>query len=346
MKISDFRSDTVTQPDEEMRQAMARAVVGDDVFGEDPTVKELEEKAAEIFGKEAALFLPSGTMANQVAVFCHTQAGDEVILERDSHIYNFEVGGLAVISRVQVHPIVGEQGVMSPEDVERAIRPKNLHLPRTSLICLENTHNLAGGKVLPLENIRAIWEIAKTHNVRVHIDGARIFNACCASGISPREYAHYCHSLSFCLSKGLGAPVGSLLVGDKEWIEEARRVRKMLGGGMRQAGVLAACGLIALERREQLTRDHHLARQLTQGLSQFPQIHIEEPETNIVMVYLSPPFQAEEFVQRIREKGVLAVAIRQNLVRFVTHKDVDEQDVQRAIEAVGSVLEKSQRSGP
>ena len=340
MKISDFRSDTVTQPDEVMRQAMAQASVGDDVWGEDPTVKELEQRSAQIFGKEAALFLPSGTMANQVAVFCHTCPGDEVILEKSSHLYNFEVGGLAVISQVQAHPIAGEEGIIPPEKVKQAIRPLNIHLPRTALICLENTHNLAGGRVLPLENIQDIWEIAQTHNLRVHIDGARIFNACIASGIPPQKYANYCHSLSFCLSKGLGAPVGSLLVGDREWIEEARRVRKMLGGGMRQAGVLAACGLVALERRHQLARDHHLAKSLARELSQFPQIQVKNPETNIVMVELLPPLQAESFIRKIRSQGVLAVAIAQNLVRFVTHRDVGEKDVQKALKAVQIALEK------
>ncbi|MCR4397255.1 MAG: threonine aldolase family protein, partial [Candidatus Saccharicenans sp.] len=243
---SDFRSDTVTRPTEEMRRAMMEAEVGDDVLGDDPTVQKLEELAAAIMGKEAGLFVPSGTMGNSIAVKMWTRELEEVIVEEKSHIYNMESTHLTFISRVTPRPLPSRHGIMDPELVRRHVRLPSVHTPRTSLICLENTHNNWGGAVLPLENFREIRKIADEFGLKVHLDGARIFNASQASGVPVKEYAQYCDSVMFCLSKGLSSPVGSMLVSDRQMIDYARRIRKALGGGMRQVGVLAACGIISL----------------------------------------------------------------------------------------------------
>ncbi|RME86517.1 MAG: low-specificity L-threonine aldolase [Planctomycetota bacterium] len=333
MKVSDFRSDTVTRPCEDMRKAMASAEVGDDVFGDDPTVQKLEKMSAQLFEKEAALFLPSGTMANQIACFCHTQPGDEVILEAFSHIYNFEVAALAVISRVQARPLESERGILSPEKVEKSIRPQNLHVPRTSLLCVENTHNMHGGRVIPFENLQRLYKITREHEMALHLDGARIFNASYASGIPVSQYASLADSVSFCLSKGLGAPVGSILVSTKEFIQRARKIRKMLGGGMRQAGVLAACGIVALEKRELLIRDHERAKKLGAGLASLSSFHVVQPvETNIVMVDLDSNLPASKVVEAFQKEGIWIVAVSPYRIRLVTHRDVDDQDVERCIE--------------
>ncbi len=344
-RYADFRSDTVTRPTEAMRQAMAAAEVGDDVLGDDPTVQRLEARAAEMLGKDAALYVPSGTMGNAIAVKVWTQEGDEVIVEERSHIYNLEVAHLSMISRVLPRPVPSQRGAMDPERVERAIRKRGLHIPGTSLICLENTHNYCGGAVVPLENFRAIREVADRHGLKVHLDGARIFNAQVASGVPAREFARYVDSVMFCFSKGLGAPIGSILVGPKDFIEEARRVRKLLGGGMRQVGVIAAAALVALETMiDRLADDHRRAKRLAQGLAEIPGIALdpETVETNIVFFdIVAPGWTAPAFVEAMKQHGVLCLAAGPQTIRMVTHKDVDDTDVERAIEAAQRVLRQS-----
>jgi len=330
----DLRSDTVTKPTEEMRKAMAQAEVGDDVYGEDPTINELERLAAETFGKEAALFVPSGTMGNQVSIMAHTQRGDEVILEADSHIFWYEVGAMAVLSGVMPHPVPGKNGAMDPDDVKKAIRPRNIHFPRTSLIAIENTHNRSGGRVVPLENIKEIYTIAKEHGINVHIDGARIFNASIASGVPVKEYAKYADSVMFCLSKGLCAPVGSIVVGDRDFIERARKARKMLGGGMRQAGVLAAVGIIALTKMvDRLKEDHENAKFLALKLKEIGySVNPEDVETNMVILRTDNlKVNAHEFIEELRNSGVLANAVSNTEIRLVTHKDVSGNDIEEAL---------------
>lgn len=335
----DLRSDTVTKPTVEMRKAMAEAEVGDDVYGEDPTVNRLEELAAEMFNKEAALFVASGTMGNQVSIMAHTQRGDEVILEADSHIFWYEAGAMSVLSGVMPHPIKGNNGAMDPEEVRRAIRPKDIHFPRTSLISIENTHNRSGGRVVPLENFKAIYEIAKQFDMNVHIDGARIFNAAIASNVPVKEYAKYADSLMFCLSKGLCAPVGSIVVGSKEFIERARKARKILGGGMRQAGVLAAVGIVALTKMvDRLREDHENAKFLALKLREIGyMVNPEEVETNMVILRTDNlRVNAHQLLKAMKERGVLAVAFSDSSIRLVTHNDVSRNDILRALD----VLEK------
>lgn len=335
----DLRSDTVTKPTVEMRKAMAEAEVGDDVYGEDPTVNRLEELAAEMFNKEAALFVASGTMGNQVSIMANTQRGDEVILEADSHIFWYEAGAMSVLSGVMPHPIKGNNGAMDPEEVRRAIRPKDIHFPRTSLISIENTHNRSGGRVVPLENFKAIYEIAKQFDMNVHIDGARIFNAAIASNVPVKEYAKYADSLMFCLSKGLCAPVGSIVVGSKEFIERARKARKILGGGMRQAGVLAAAGIVALTKMvNRLREDHENAKFLAVKLREIGyMVNPEEVETNMVILRTDNlRVNAHQLLKAMKERGVLAVAFSDSSIRLVTHNDVSRNDILRALD----VLEK------
>ncbi len=340
MKMIDLRSDTVTKPTPGMRQAMARAEVGDDVYGEDPTVNQLQERAAELLGMEAALFVPSGTMGNQIAIKVHTRPGDEVVLEADSHIFNYELGMMAAFSGVLPRPIPTERGVLPLEAVAAAVRPSVYYLSRTGLICIENTHNRKAGAVYPLEQARELLEFAHSKGIPVHLDGARIFNAAVATGLPAKELVRGFDSVMFCLSKGLGAPVGSLLVGPEEFIEEARRVRKMLGGGMRQAGILAAAGLYALEHHiDRLAEDHEHAHLLHESLRQFePElIELEPVETNIVIFTLKR-MAAEEFAARMREQGVLVHAIGPRRIRLVTHLDVSHEDILRASEAMEEVL--------
>lgn len=340
-RYSDFRSDTVTRPTEKMRRAMAEAAVGDDVLGDDPTVRELERRAAEIMGKEAALFCPSGTMANSIAVKMGTGPLEEVIVEERSHIYNMESTHMTLISGVTPRPVRSHRGAMDPEDVAAAVRKPNVHTPRTSMICLENTHNNWGGAVVPLENFRAMRRIADEHGLKVHLDGARIFNASVAAGVPVRAYADQVDSLQFCLSKGLSAPVGSLLVAGRERIEFARRLRKALGGGMRQVGVLAAPGLIALtEMVDRLADDHARAKALARGIGGLPGVRIdpETVETDIVIFgFDHPTITVPAMVEKMREKGVLALAIYGG-IRMVTHKDVGDEDVERAVKAFREIL--------
>ncbi len=341
-EISDFRSDTVTRPTPEMRRAMAEAVVGDDVLGDDPTVIRLEAMAAETMGKAAGLFMPSGTMGNSVAVKVWTRELEEVIVEARSHIYNMESTHLTFISRVTPRPIPSRRGAMDPEEVERNIRTPNVHSPRTSLICLENTHNNWSGAVVPLANFRALRDVADRHGLRIHLDGARLFNAAAASGVSVKEYAGQADSVMFCLSKGLSAPVGSMLVGPGEFIDTARRVRKALGGGMRQAGVLAAPGIIALAvMTKRLAEDHGRAKRLAAGIAGLPGVSLDPAavETNILIFGFSHPrLSSAALLDALAKRRILALAIAGG-VRLVTHKDIDDEDVDRAAAAFREILD-------
>jgi len=341
--ISDFRSDTVTRPTPKMRQAMAAAVVGDDVLGDDPTVEALQAKAAATLGMEAALFVPSGTMGNEIAVNVWTNPGDEIILESRSHIYLYEAGGPARISGVQVCPIETTDGAMPVEAVRASIKDSSdLHCPTTSLICIENTHNMHGGRVLPIDYLRSLRELSLKRQIPIHLDGARLFNAAQASGIPANEYAALADSVMFCLSKGLGAPIGSMLVGSSDFIEKARRVRKVLGGGMRQVGVIAAPAIIALEEMvDRLHIDNENAKKLALGIAGLPGVVLDPDtvETNIVLVRLvSPAPAADEVFQQLANRGVLSIPLGPDLIRFVTHNDVDATDVERLIDALREVL--------
>jgi threonine aldolase len=337
----DLRSDTVTLPTEEMYEAMRTAPVGDDVLGEDPTVRRLEEAAAARLGKEAGLFFPSGTMANLAALLAHTRRGDEVILEAESHIVYYEAAGLAVAGALMPRPLPGRYGALDPDQVAEAIRPDDVHFPRTGLVCLENTHNRAGGTVISLEQTRAVCAVAHAAGIPVHIDGARIFNAALALGLDAATLVADADSVMFSLSKGLSAPVGSVLVGSRAFIAAARRARKLLGGGMRQAGVIAAAGLVALERMvDRLVEDHAHARLLGERLAAVPGVAIDlaTVQTNIVRFSTAPcGLEAPQFVARLREHGVLAGARDRWTIRMVTHRHITAADVEAAAEAVRAV---------
>lgn len=329
MKIIDMRSDTVTLPTEEMRRAMFEAEVGDDVYEDDPTLKGLEELGAGLLGKEAALFVPSGTFGNQLALLTHCLRGDEVILEENCHIMEHEVGGSAVIAGVQLRAIKGKNGAMDPEEVKRAIREDDIHYPRTGLICMENAHSC--GAVLPLENMREIYNIAREYNIPVHIDGARIFNAATALNIAPSDIAACGDSVNLCLSKGLAAPVGSLLLGSAEFIARARKNRKLMGGGMRQAGILAAAGIVALNTMvDRLGEDHENARLFAQEISKLDKIKVKWDRLDINMVYfeiIGSGIKSQELVSAFQEKGIRINGIDRGEYRFVTNKDVTREDV-------------------
>ncbi|MFF2528508.1 low-specificity L-threonine aldolase [Brevibacillus sp. NPDC058079] len=339
MKI-DLRSDTVTKPTEEMLRAMAEAEVGDDVYREDPTVNRLEAIAAEILGKEAALFVTSGTQGNQVAVLTHCVNGDEVIAEADSHIFYYEGGAMSALAGVQTRTLVGERGALRAEDVERAIRGNNIHFPRTKLICLENTHNRAGGAVISVAQMKSVYDTAQKHGIPVHLDGARLFNAAVAQGVAVSELSTFADTVQICLSKGLSAPVGSILAGDRAFMEEARWWRKKLGGGLRQAGYLAAPGIIALtQMTERLAEDHERAQQLAIGLRQLS-LQVEQVETNIVLVNTDSIGQtAVAFLDRLEEKGVLAVDFDEYVIRFTTHRHITDQHIETVVAAVEQLLE-------
>ena len=339
----DLRSDTVTRPTQAMRRAMFEAALGDDVFGEDPTVNRLEEYVAELLGKEAALYAPSGTMCNQIGVFVGTDRGDEVLLHEDAHVFIYEAGAPALLSGVQVRPLPGEGGVISPETLRAAVRPENVHFPRPKLLCLENTHNTAGGKVFPLEDFAAVAAEARELGLKVHLDGARLFNAQAATGIPAREWCEHADTVSVCSSKGLGAPVGSLLAGDGETIREARRARKAFGGGMRQAGVIAAGSLYAFEHHtERLAEDHERAKKLADGLREAG-YQVDPPETNIVLVEVEKP---GAFLQALAREGVLATPGKAGFVRLCTHLDVGDEEIEAAIEvAAGIAADALQRRG-
>jgi threonine aldolase len=340
--IVDLRSDTLTLPTPEMREAMARAEVGDDVWGEDPTVQRLEATAAARLGKEAGLFVASGTMGNLVSVVAHTQAGQEVVLDLDSHIYNYEVAGSTIVGNVQMRPVKTERGFLSPEQVQESLRPANIHLPVTGLVCLENTHNRHGGTCCTPEEIAAVAKVAHAAGVAVHVDGARLFNAAVALKREPREFAAPVDSVTFCLSKGLAAPVGSVVCGSKAFVDRAKRVRKMVGGGMRQAGVLAAAGLISLERMvDRLAEDHANARTLAEALATMPGLVIDlaSVQTNIVIIRVDRGDRArstadtEQLVKGCAARKVKIHAMGPTAIRCVTHKDVDAEDIRRAVDA-------------
>ncbi len=339
--VVDLRSDTVTKPTAEMRQAMAEAEVGDDVYREDPTVNRLEEQAAAILDKEAALFVPSGTMGNQIAVKVHTEPGQEVICEERSHIFNFEMGMMAAFSGCQARTVATKNGIMTWDQIREKLRPGIYYYSRSGLITVENTHNMAGGTVYSLEQMQEICDRAHETGIPVHLDGARIFNAAIYLGRPVRELAAPFDSVMFCLSKGLGAPVGSLLAGRRAFIDKALRVRKMLGGGMRQAGVLAAAGLIALEKHPaRLAEDHRNARFLAESLRKVPGIAVDlrNVQTNIVIFDVSGAgLSASEFSARLKALGVLINPINERQMRIVTHSDADYAACRRAAEAVTAV---------
>ncbi|CEP66175.1 Threonine aldolase [Moorella glycerini] len=340
MKIIDLRSDTVTVPSEEMQAAMARAEVGDDVYGEDPTVKELEQAATDLLGKEAALFVASGTMANQIALLAHTERGNEVIVDAESHIYYYEVGAAAMLGGVQLKPLEGLLSSEGPEVLRKAFRPPDIHFPITRLVCLENTFNRGGGTVISPAISKAIYDLAKERELTVHLDGARIFNAALALGCDVREFTRFCDSVMFSLSKGLGAPVGSLLAGSQQFIEKARRYRKALGGGWRQAGVLAAAGLVALKNIPHLAEDHANARYLAEGLAEIPglQVDLSKVVTNIVVAKVVGRWTAAEFAEELARQGVKCNAWGPDTVRFVTHKDVSRADIETTLSIVKKIL--------
>jgi threonine aldolase len=333
----ELRSDTFTLPTESMRAAMAAAEVGDDVWDEDPTIHRLQQRAAEMVGKEASLFVPSGTMGNLCALLSHTQAGEEVIVEGDSHIFHSEVAGASVVGGLQLRPLESEDGRLQPEQVRLAIREPDIHQPRTGLLCLENTHNRRGGTCLSPGQTKALSAVAHDAGFPVHLDGARVFNAAVAQRIDVRTLTAPVDSVMFCLSKGLSAPVGSMLAGSRDFIERARRMRKMLGGGMRQAGVVAAAGLCALnEMVDRLAEDHANARRLAEGLQGLPGIDIDllRVETNMVFGDCHPPLTATAFIDRCREVGVLLDQASAYRWRMVTHRGVSVEDVDYAVDAV------------
>ena len=337
----DLRSDTVTRPTPDMRQAMANAEVGDDVYGEDPTVNRLEQAAAALFGREAAIFVPTGTMGNQIAIRLHTQHGKEVICESRAHIFDWEMAMTAAFSGCQVRTVAAERGILNWPLIASAIGPKIYYRAQTALICVENTHNMAGGTVTPLSTMREIWDGAREAGLPVHLDGARVFNAAVALGLPVAEMTAGFDTVNFCLSKALGAPVGSILVGSRRHIDEARVHRKALGGGMRQAGVLAAAGLIALEESPKLlAADHANARLLAEAVAAQPgaSIDMESVQTNIVIFSLKDGGDAAAFCAALKRKDVLASAIGPHAVRFVTHYDVSRAECEEAASIIAEEL--------
>jgi threonine aldolase len=334
----DLRSDTVTRPSAAMRKQIAEAEVGDDVLGDDPTVARLEQMAAELLGKEAALFFPTGTMANETALCIHTRPATEVIVEANAHFFDWEVGGPAALAGVQLRPLPTPDGLLTAQQVEAALRPG--YQIRTSAICVENTHNGAGGKVMPLAQMRAIAEVARRHTLPLHLDGARLWNATAATGVPESEFAAPADTVMVSLSKGLGCPVGSLLAGTRDHMSAARWVRRRLGGGMRQSGILAAAGIYALQHnRRRLTEDHEHAQLLAQQLGHVAGVRVQQPDTNIVMIDLEDEqLAASDVVSRLREQGVLMVEFTRKRVRAVTHMDVNRRDIERAAAAFAKVL--------
>lgn len=328
----DFRSDTVTRPTQGMLNAMMNAPVGDDVFGDDPSVNALQEKAAQLFGMEAALFCPSGTMTNQIAINVHTQPGDEVICERNSHVYLYEGGGIAKNSGASVQLLTGKNGQIDVETIASAIRADDPHFPKSRLVSLENTSNKGGGTCYNIDSLSDIKDFCKSQDLGLHLDGARLFNALVATGQTPKQYGELFDSISICLSKGLGCPVGSLLLGSKDFISQALRVRKSFGGGMRQAGYLAAAGIYALDHHvERLEEDHKHAMILAQTLQESPEItQVWTPETNILVAELESSTAVDQYLQKLQSRDVLAVRFGSNMVRFVTHLDLSEEDIHLA----------------
>jgi threonine aldolase len=340
----DLRSDTVTLPTDEMLEAIRHAKLGDDVFEEDPTVKKLEEMAAEKMGKDAALLVTSGTQANLVSLLSNTRRGDSIILEAESHIYYYEVGGLSFIAGLLPILVRGKNGYMNPSDIEAALRPKDIHYPETTLVCIENTHNRAGGTIIRPEQIKAINEVVKAHGLKLYMDGARIFNAAVALKTDVKNFTKHVDNLMFCLSKGLSCPVGSIVVGSHDFIERARKFRKMLGGGMRQAGIIAAPGIIALEKMiDRLEEDHRNARMLAEGLSKMEGISIDlsTVQTNIVMFDVSGlGLSAYNFVELLKTRGVLCLHFSNTKVRMVTHRGIERHHIEQALAIIEELITK------
>lgn len=338
MKI-DLRSDTVTKPSKEMLDKMMSAPVGDDVFMEDPTVIQLEQKSAALFGMEAGIFCPSGTMTNQIAIRIHTQPGSEVICDKLSHIYNYEGGGIAVNSLSSVKLLDGDRGRFTAEDVVQGIQPDDIHAPITSLVAIENTSNKGGGCCYDLEEVKRIASVCVDHKLPFHMDGARIFNALVAKGENAKQHGVYFDTLSICLSKGLGAPIGSVLLGKKEHIHKARRIRKVFGGGMRQVGILAAAGIYALEHNiERLADDHKRAKIISDTLASCSFVKKVLPvETNILVFYLQDNINQQEFLSLLESKGILAIGFGPQRIRFVTHLDFDDDQLETLLRILRSI---------
>ena len=341
MRVVDLRSDTVTQPSPEMRRAMYEAELGDDVYGEDPTLNALEAKAAERLGKEAAVFVASGTMGNLVSVLSHAQRGDEIILGNKAHIFRSEAGGASALGGISYHTIPNDdRGMLNPDDIQAAVRPNDPHMPKTALVCVENTQNMCGGAPLTQDDMKAVADVARANGVPVHVDGARIFNAAAALEAPVSELARDADSLTFCLSKGLSCPVGSVITGSADYIQEARRWRKMVGGSMRQAGVLAAAGIVALDNMvERLAEDHANARKLAHGLAEIPGISIEPDSlpTNLVFFDVERDDTAELHA-KLAELGVKGGSPDQKRWRYVTHYGITESDIDYALESVRAVF--------
>lgn len=345
MKKIDYRSDTITLPTDEMRQAIANAPVGDDVYGEDPTINALEKKCAQLFGKQAALFVTSGTQGNLVSILTHCGRGAELIAGDQSHIIHYEVAGMSALGGVMPRTIPNQpDGTLKLEDIQNVIRGENIHFPETKLICLENTHNRCNGTPLTLAYTKSVYELAQQHNLKVHTDGARIFNAAIRLGVDLKDYAQYSDSLTFCLSKGLGAPVGSVIVGDQDFIDRARKNRKMLGGGLRQAGFLAAAGIYALDHHVQrLAVDHQNVQKLIDFMQAHPKLNVEHPSdtpTNILYFSLQNPTQddPQALIQSMREKGILIMDLAPNRIRMVANLNVTPQDIDNTIKAFEEIL--------
>jgi len=339
--LVDLRSDTVTRPTPEMFEAMQNAPLGDDVLGDDPTVIELEELAAKTTGKEAALFVPSGTMGNQIALASHCERGDAIIIEEGAHIIYYEVGAPALLAGVVTFTVPSRRGAMDPEDVEKRVLRRNLHTPGTSLICIENTHNRGGGTIIPLEWMREYRDIADRHGIKVHLDGARVFNAAVAMGLPVVDITEHVDSVNFCLSKGLRSPIGSVLCGTEEIIDKARLWRKRLGGGMRQAGILAACGIVSLTQMvDRLADDHARAKRLALAVGKLPglSIDLESVETNMVLVNTEAP--ASDWQAWLKDAGVLCFAVAPHRLRLVFHGDIDDDCVVRAEQGFKEVAER------
>lgn len=340
-KYIDLRSDTITKPTSEMRRAMLEAEVGDDVFQEDPSVNKLQEYAADLLGKEAALYVPSGVMGNQICLNVLTNPGDEVICEFNAHIFNYESGSPAALSGIQLLTVEGKSGVFTPEQVEPYIRPASAYyMPRTKVIEVENTHNRAGGTIHPMENIIALEKLAKKYGLYYHLDGARLWNASVETGITVKDYASHFDTVSCCLSKGLGAPVGSIIAGTKDFIKEAFRVRKAWGGGMRQLGIMAAGGLYALQHNiERLKEDHEKARILAKAINENPNLEIDmdSVQTNI-LIFKPLKLSVEESLKRCKDKGLLLLVGRVDSLRAITHLDVSFDEINKAIKIIDEVF--------
>jgi threonine aldolase len=340
--LIDLRSDTSTLPTQEMRDAMYRAEVGDSMRGEDPTMNKFEELAAEKLGKEAAIYVPSGTMGNLVSLMAHTQHGDEIILEADHHSYYYEVGGYAALRGLSPRIVQGKYGVMAPEEIEQTIRAPSPYFPPTRLLVIENTHNRGGGNAITLREMAAMTEVARRHNLAIHLDGARIFNAAVALDVAAKEIASFADSVQFCLSKGLSAPVGSAIAGSNDFIARARGFRKIVGGDLRQSGILAAAGIVALEKMvDRLAEDHHNASLLAAGLREIPHIKIDNPPVPTNMVFIDTSalsLSGVEFIERLQQYGILAVVYGPTRVRMVTHRHIKKNDINQALHAIRKLV--------